>query len=175
MDNESKILNRRLSFPETLPPVGDPMRPDWYCLYTKAQIVGMLGGWRLPTEVPGKGQPPIVVEFTTAPEGTYRYAEIAWEPYTSDVSDRLYSYKLWQQKPVALPIRAVRDGDRCDVYAPDPPLVPNGKRRGTYRNGQWAVLGALVKSCFDGIAPQGFEWGTLGHEVKHVFHGAFHD
>lgn len=44
------------------------------------------------------------------------------------------------------------DGNVCHVFAPDPPMkIINGKK--TYENGQW---------------------GTLGHEVKHCFDGAFH-
>lgn len=72
----------------------------------------------------------------------------------------------------------VRSGARCDVYAPDPPLIPNGKRRGTYRNGQWRELGLMLGQCFNGPVPAGHsagDWDTLGHEFVHAVKGAFHD
>jgi hypothetical protein len=41
----------------------------------------------------------------------------------------------------------------CHIWAPDPPVtVVDGKR--VFKQGQW---------------------GTLGHELKHCFDGAFHD
>jgi hypothetical protein len=44
---------------------------------------------------------------------------------------------------------AVKRGDICHVFAPDPPMV-----EGKYVFGQW---------------------GTLGHEIKHCFDGKFHN
>ncbi len=112
MDNESTILKRTPSFYDLLPPVGDPMRPDWSCLYTKGTVLAVMHehGKNPSPELPKKGQPPVVIEFSPAPWVTHRYAEIAWEPYTSDIGERLYSYKLWKTKPLALPSRVSADG-----------------------------------------------------------------
>lgn len=97
-------MERRGGFYDSLPPVGDPLRPDWSCLYTKAQTVHLLERTgHFVSELPKKGQPPVIIEFAPAEWITYPYGEVAWEPYQSDSGERLYSYKLWKTKPLALP------------------------------------------------------------------------
>lgn len=86
-------------------------------------------------------------------------------------------YVKWHktQDPIS---RAVVNGSFCDVYAPDPPLLPSrpgSKGRGTYYADQWILLGMAIKKCFNEEAKSGYDWDTIGHEYKHVVDGLFHD